>query len=74
VYCRLRPVAPSRASCLSDGVSLALAAEDGKQHSFSFDKVPPLPFFSASLLLMLRHPGAYPKLISWSPEMLHPGI
>ena len=38
VYCRLRPTARSSAICNSDGVSLALSAEDGKQHTFSFDK------------------------------------
>jgi hypothetical protein len=39
VFCRLRPAASSSAACSADGVSLALTADDGKRHSFAFDKV-----------------------------------
>ena len=39
VFCRLRPAPSSSAVCNSDGISLALTADDGKRHSFSFDKV-----------------------------------
>jgi hypothetical protein len=39
VFCRLRPAASSSAACSADGVSLALTADDGRRHSFAFDKV-----------------------------------
>lgn len=39
VFCRLRPAVGSAAECAADGASLALAAEDGRRHSFTFDKV-----------------------------------
>jgi hypothetical protein len=43
VFCRLRPAASSSTTCNTDGVSLALTADDGKRHSFAFDKVTRLP-------------------------------
>ena len=39
VFCRVRPAPDSAVACSSDGSSLRLAAEDGKEHAFSFDAV-----------------------------------
>lgn len=39
MFCRLRPATQSAAECGGDGASVALAAEDGRRHSFAFDKV-----------------------------------
>ena len=39
VFCRVRPAPDSAVACSNDGASLRLAAEDGKEHAFSFDAV-----------------------------------
>jgi hypothetical protein len=58
VFCRLRPAASSSATCNADGVSLALTADDGKRHSFAFDKVGSLYAFA---VVCIRQPCCAPN-------------